>query len=53
MTQNTRLWELSNEIQQLESEIATVQEDENLSDEERENKLEETFNSNPLIAVTP
>ena len=41
---NTRLWELSNEIQQLELAIAFIQEDETLSDEERETKLEETFN---------
>ena len=40
----TRLWELSNDIQQLESAIAIIQEDETISDEEREIKLEETFN---------
>ncbi len=44
MNQTTRLWELSDEIQTLESAIALIQEDENLSDEEREIKLEETFN---------
>ena len=44
MTQSIRLWELSNEIQELESAIASIAEDESLSDEEREIKLEETFN---------
>ena len=44
MTQNTRLWELSNEIQELENAIALIQEDETISDEEGENQLEETFN---------
>ncbi len=43
MTQSTRLWELSDEIQQLETAIASLQDDETLSDEEREIKLEETF----------
>ncbi len=43
MTQSTRLWELSEEIQQLESAISLIQEDETLSEEERETKLEETF----------
>ena len=43
MTTSTRLWELSNEIQQLENAIALLQEDETLSDEEREDKLEKTF----------
>jgi glutamate mutase epsilon subunit len=41
---STRLWELSNEIQQLETAIASHLEDETLSDEQREIKLEETFN---------
>ena len=41
---NTRLWELSDEIQQLETAISDIQEDETLSDEDREIKLEETFN---------
>ena len=41
---NTRLWELSDDIQQLETAISDLQEDETLSDEEREIKLEETFN---------
>lgn len=44
MNQPTRLWELSDEIQQLEDAIALIQEDETISDEERENKLEKTFN---------
>ncbi|MGK7896497.1 MAG: siphovirus Gp157 family protein [Xenococcus sp. (in: cyanobacteria)] len=44
MTKSTRLWELSDEIQTLESAIALIQEDETLTDEERETKLEETFN---------
>lgn len=44
MNQPTRLWELSDEIQQLEDAIALIQEDETISDEERESKLEETFN---------
>jgi hypothetical protein len=39
-----RLWELSDEIQQLENAIACHLEDETLSDEQREIKLEETFN---------
>ncbi len=44
MTQSIRLWELSEEIQQLETASALIQEDENLSDEQREIKLQETFN---------
>ena len=44
MNQSTRLWELSEEIQQLENAIAEILDDESLSDEERETKLEETFN---------
>ena len=40
----TRLWELSDNIQQLETVISDIQENENLTDEERETKLEETFN---------
>ena len=43
MTSYTRLWELSNEIQQLEDAIALLQEDETITDEEREAKLEEAF----------
>ncbi len=41
---STRLWELSDSIQQLENAIAYIQEDDNLTDEDRETKLEETFN---------
>ena len=44
MTESTRLWELSDNIQQLENAISVIQENETLSDEEREAKLEETFN---------
>ncbi len=44
MAQATRLWKLSDEIQQLENAIALIQEDDNLTDEDREIKLEETFN---------
>ena len=44
MTTSTRLWELSDGIQQLESTIASIQDDETISDEEREIKLEESFN---------
>ena len=44
MTQATRLWHLSDEIQQLENAIAFIQENENLTDEDKEIKLEETFN---------
>ncbi len=40
----TRLWELSDNIQQLETAISDLQENENLTEEERETKLEETFN---------
>jgi Siphovirus Gp157 len=44
MTQsNPRLWELSDEIQDLENAIADLVDDENLSDEDREIKLQETF----------
>ncbi len=41
---NTRLWELSDDIQQLETAISDLQEDENLNDEELENQLQQTFN---------
>lgn len=41
---NTRLWELSDDIQQLETAISLIQEDETLSEEDRETKLEESFN---------
>ncbi len=44
MTNSTRLWELSDNIQQLETAISDLQEDETLSDEEREIKLESSFN---------
>ena len=44
MNQATRLWKLSDEIQQLETAIASIHEDENLTDDDRETKLEETFN---------
>lgn len=40
----TKLWELSDDIQSLESAIASIQEDENLTDDEREIQLESTFN---------
>jgi hypothetical protein len=40
---NPRLWELSNEIQQLEDAIATIQENDSLTDDEREAQLQETF----------
>ena len=43
MTQSTRLWELSEEIKELETAIATLVEDEALSEEEREDKLQKTF----------
>ncbi|MDJ0573019.1 MAG: siphovirus Gp157 family protein [Pleurocapsa sp. MO_192.B19] len=40
----TRLWELSDEIQQLENALALIVDDETLSEAERETKLSETFN---------
>ncbi len=40
----TRLWELSDEIQQLENAIALIIDDESLTESERETKLEKTFN---------
>jgi hypothetical protein len=43
MNQPTRLWELSDEIQQLENAIALILENETLSDADRENQLQETF----------
>jgi hypothetical protein len=44
MTQpNPRLWELSEEIQQLEREIAAILEDDSLRDEQKETKLEQAF----------
>jgi Siphovirus Gp157 len=39
----TRLWELSEEIRQLETEIALTLEDETLSEEARETQLQQTF----------
>ncbi len=39
----TKLWELSDEIQNLENAIALIVEDETLTDEDREIKLEKTF----------
>ena len=45
MTKNsTKLWELSDEIQELEDSISAIADDESLSDEDRETKLQETFN---------
>jgi hypothetical protein len=43
MNQSTRLWELSEEIQQLEDAIAFICDDDSLTDEDRETKLQETF----------
>ncbi len=44
MTQsNARLWELSEEIQQLENAIALIADNETLTEEERETKLQKTF----------
>ncbi len=40
---NPRLWELSEAIQQLEDAIAAIQEDESLTDQERETKLQQAF----------
>ncbi len=39
----TKLWELSDEIQQLENAIALILDDETNTEEERETKLQETF----------
>ncbi len=39
-----KLWELSDEIQQLENAIALIIDDENLTESERETKLQSTFN---------
>ncbi len=44
MNQAIRLWELSEGIQQLENAITFIQEDDTLTDNDREAKLEETFN---------
>jgi len=43
MNQSTRLWKLSEEIQQLETALALLLEDDSLTDEERETKLEQAF----------
>ncbi len=43
MTETIRLWELSNEIQELENAIALIADDETLNEEERETKLQKTF----------
>ncbi len=44
MTQpNPRLWELSEEIQELERAIAAILEDDSLRDEQKETKLEQAF----------
>ena len=40
----TRLWELSDEIQDLENAINAIADNETLTEEERETKLQETFN---------
>ena len=44
MNKATRLWKLSDEIQQLENAIAIIVDNEDLTDDDREAKLEETFN---------
>jgi hypothetical protein len=43
MNKQTRLWQLSEVIEDLETAITTIADDENLSDEERETKLEQAF----------
>ncbi len=43
MTESTRLWELSDNIQQLENAISLIQEDDTLTEEELENQLQQTF----------
>ena len=43
MTTTTRLWELSEEIRELETAIASIADDETLDEESRETKLQETF----------
>ncbi len=40
----TRLWELSEEIKELEAAISAIALDETLNDEDKETKLQETFN---------
>ena len=44
MTTSTRLWELSDEIRELETAISAIADDDTLSEAERETKLSETFN---------
>jgi hypothetical protein len=43
MTKSIRLWELSEEIQDLENAIALIADDESLTEEDKETKLQETF----------
>ena len=43
MTQPTRLWELSEIISELETAIATIADDETLTDEQKEASLEQAF----------
>ncbi len=43
MTEATRLWELSEEIRELENAISAIALDETLNDEYKETKLQETF----------
>lgn len=43
MTQPTRLWELSEEIRELETALALIADDETLNDEDKETKLQEMF----------
>ena len=43
MTTSIRLWELSNEIQELENAIDLISEDETLTSADRETKLQQTF----------
>ncbi len=41
---STRLWELSEEIKELENAISAIADDETLNDEDKETKLQESFN---------
>lgn len=43
MTQTTRLWELSEEIRELETAISAIADDETLDEEKREDKLQKMF----------
>jgi hypothetical protein len=43
MNKQTRLWQLSEIIEELETAIALIQEDDTLTDEQRETKLEQAF----------